>query len=175
MAPTLRQSTPKDLGFVFALAQNGARHGHFDSRITSDKNASRAYFDSAIQRGVDPWGSPAQVSVVELDGERVGVLLVTRAIGTPDEGVELAMIALKKEHRARGIGATVLDMFLDRTLRSVSVYVRCLPASDKLRAMLLRRGFDEVGRLGESVILRHGVVGVPHLGGAPLPGADALA
>jgi GNAT superfamily N-acetyltransferase len=158
MTPSLRQAAPRDLGFIFSLAQNGARHGHFDSRIITDKAGTRAYFETAIEKGADPWGSPAHAFVVLAEAERIGAVLVTRAAGTPDGGVELAMIALRKEFRGQGLGAAVLDDFLGHYLPRGSVYARCRPASDALRQMLLGRGFEEVGKSGDSVILRRGAL-----------------
>lgn len=158
MPLSLKQSTTRDLGFVFSLAQNGARHGHFDPRINTDKNAFRVYLNSAISKETDPRGYPTQVFVVHVDDARVGAVVATTAIGTPDVGVELALIAIKNEYRGKGLGSKVLDAFLNHYLPRGSVYARCLPASDKLHQMLLRRDFAEVGLSGKSVILRHGAI-----------------
>lgn len=158
MTVSLRPSTEKDLGFVFSLAQNGARHGHFDPKINTDKAAFREYLNASINHKADPRGHPTSVLVAYKDDIRIGATVVTTAIGTPDVGVELAMIALKNEFREKGYGSIMLDAVLNEYLHHVSVYARCLPASDRLHQMLRRRDFDEVGILGQSIILRHGCV-----------------
>lgn len=155
MTLTLQQSVLQDLGFVFSLAQNGAHHGHFDSRVNTDKNTFRAYLASAITRQTDLRGHPTQVFVARLAGTRVGAAIVTTAIGTPDTGVELALVAVKREFRGHGHGHAMLEALLHHYLPLGSVYARCLPASGTFRQMLLKRDFSEVGHSGEGVILRH--------------------
>jgi GNAT superfamily N-acetyltransferase len=155
MSLSLQPATQRDLGFVMSLAQNGARHGHFDSRIISDKAAYLAYLDHAVKTGRDPRGYETSVSVVIRDGHRVGATVVTEAIGTPDIGVEIAMISIKPEFRGQGLGRQILDALIDKYLSLRSVYARCLPASKRLHDMLLRRDFSEVGMSQQSVILRH--------------------
>jgi GNAT superfamily N-acetyltransferase len=159
MSLFLQPATQRDLGFVMSLAQNGARHGHFDSRITSDKSAYLAYLQQAVRTGRDPRGYETSVSVVMVDAHRVGATVVTEAIGTPDIGVEIAMISVKPEYRGRGLGRQILDELIDKYLSTRSVYARCLPASKHLHDMLLRRDFFEVGMSQQSVILRHPPVG----------------
>ena len=158
MPLSLQPATQRDLGFVMSLAQNGARHGHFDSRITSDKAAYLAYLDHAVKTGRDPRGYETSVSVVIRDGHRVGATVVTEAIGTPDVGIEIAMISIKSEFRGQGLGTQILDRLIDQYLSHKSVYARCLPASSTLREMLIRRDFEEVGMSQQSTILRHPAV-----------------
>ena len=155
MTVTLQKSNTRDLGFVFSLAQNGVRHGHFDSSITREKTGFRSYLNAIISNERDLQGKPAQLLVAMENNERVGTSLVAAAAGTPDGGVELVMIAVKSEHRGKGYGATMLDMLMNHYLPRCSMYVRCFPASEKLRQMLLRRDFSEVGELGGAIILRH--------------------
>jgi GNAT superfamily N-acetyltransferase len=158
MTLSLRKSTSKDLGFVFSLAQNGARHGHFEAWVSKNKDACRAYLDGAISSETDPLGYLTKVFVATVDDTRVGAAIVATAVGVSDEGIELHLIALKKDCRGKGYGSVVLDTILNRYLPRGSVYARCLPASGQLRQMLLRRDFDEVGTSGNSVVLRHGIV-----------------
>ena len=110
MAIALRPATAKDLGFAFALALNGARHGHYDLRVSTDKASFRNYFSMAIGRGTDPWGNPTQVLIAHTDQGRMGSLVITKAIGAPDGGVELAMISVKTEHQALGYGTLLLEI-----------------------------------------------------------------
>jgi GNAT superfamily N-acetyltransferase len=159
MSISLQKATLQDSGFIFSLAQNGARNGHFNPQTTLDKTALRAYIQSIITKGVDLSGYASEFSVAFLQGTRIGVTLVTAAIGIPDRGVELAMIALKKEFRGAGYGSLILDSILDRYLPSMSVYARCYPASHQLQQMLVRRDFTEAGTSQGSVILRHGAIG----------------
>jgi len=159
MSISLRRASIQDTGFIFSLAQNGARHGHFNQLVSRDKSKFQAYIQSVITQGVDLSGYSTEFSVAHLDGSRIGVTLNTAALGIPDRGVELAMIALKKEFRGAGYGSLILDTFLDCYLPSMSVYARCYPASQKLHQMLLRRDFTEVGMSQGSVILRHGAIG----------------
>ncbi len=158
MTLSLRKSTSKDLGFVFSLAQNGARHGHFETWVSNDRHACRSYLDGAIASETDPLGYPTTVFVATVDDTRIGAAIVAKAVGVSDKGIELHMIALKTEHRGKGYGAAVLDTILSRYLSRGSVYARCLPASGLLRQMLLKRDFDEVGTSGNSVVLRHGII-----------------
>lgn len=158
MSAHLRPAQIRDIGHIMSLAQHGARHGHFDARICQDKSGYRTYLSHVIQHGVDPWGHSAELSVVERMGVWVGATLVTEAVGTPDQGVEIAMIALKPKDRGLGIGHLVLDSLLSRYLPIGSVYARCMPASSTLHQMLLRRDFEAVGNLENSVILRHPAV-----------------
>jgi GNAT superfamily N-acetyltransferase len=155
---SLQPASLRDLGFVMSLAQNGARHGHFDARITSDKGAYLGYLQSAVSTGRDPRGYETKVSIILLNTQRVGATVVTEAIGTPDVGVEIAMISVKPEYRGKGLGAKILDLVIDQYLSTMSVYARCLPASKTLHDMLLRRDFTEVGLSQQSVILRHPAV-----------------
>ena len=142
-----------------SLALNGARHGHFDSRVGTDKEAYRAYLNSAITEQMDPMGYSTQVFVARDNASRVGASVVTKAIGTPGIGVEIAMIAIKHEHRGKGFGSIILEALMGHYLPTMSVYARCLPASRNFHEMLLKRGFSEVGLSEKSVILRHGAIG----------------
>lgn len=157
--PNLQRAALQDAGFIYSQVQNGARHGHFNQHAANDKTTLRAYIQSAISQGIDLSGYATEFFIVWLEGKRIGVALMTAAIGIPDRGVELAMIALKKEYRGSGYGAFVLDQILDHYLPNMSVYARCYPASRQLQEMLLRRDFAEVGTVGGSVILRHGAIG----------------
>ena len=159
MTLSLKNSTTKDLGFVMSLALNGARHGHFDPRVSTEKEAYRAYLNSAITYQTDLSGYSTHVMVAYDNASRIGATVVTKAVGTPDAGVEIALIALKNEHRGKGYGADMLDVLMNHYLPTMSVYARCFPASEKFHQMLLRRGFSEVGQSGKSVILRHGAIG----------------
>lgn len=159
MPISLQKAKIQDEGFIFSLVQNGARNGHFNQSINQDKTGYRAYIRSAISKGVDQRGYSTEFFVVYLDDSRIGATLITAAVGTPDRGVELAMITLKKEFRGAGYGSHILDTLLDRYLPSMSVYARCYPASHKLQQMLERRGFVEAGMSQGSVILRHGAIG----------------
>ena len=160
MSIALMPATLRDIGFVFSLVQNGANHGHFDDRIIDDKPAYRAYLESAITRREDPSGYSTEVFLVVNGAQRVGAAVITAAVGTPDAGVEIALIALKREHRGHGFGAVVLERLLNAYWHKGSVYVRCLPASHMLHEMLLRRGFSVVGASGAAAILWHPSVNI---------------
>lgn len=158
MTLSLRKASHQDLGFVFSLVQNGARHGHVESWVSRDRDACRAYLEGAIRKESDPLGYLTNVFVATVDDIRIGAAIVATAVGVHDEGIELHLIALKKEHRGQGYGAAVLDTILNRYLSRGSVYARCLPASGQLRQMLRGRDFDEIGTSGNSVVLRHGII-----------------
>lgn len=158
MSPSVQHASSKDLDFLMSLAQNGARHGHFDPSICTNRQGFRHYLSSAISQQVDPQGHPTHAFVARIGQVRVGAAMVTRALGTPDTGMELALIALKAEYRGQGTGRFMLDSILREYLPRGSVYARCFPASAQLRHMLLRRDFAEVGALGHAAILRHGAV-----------------
>lgn len=158
MTLTLRKALPRDIGHVLSLAQHGARHGHFDARICDHKSKYRDYLISAIASGRDPWGHDTAVDVVEWAGQAIGATVVTEALGTPDRGVEISMIAIKPHYRGHGYGHLVLDTLLSRYLDRGSVYARCMPASAQLQQMLRRRDFAEVGATENYVILHHPVV-----------------
>lgn len=148
-------ATQADTGYVFSLLLNGARNGHFEPQILSQKTEYRAYIQSAIHLQTDLRGYRTEVLIGWLNQTKVGAVVITEAIGTPDVGVEIAMIAIKAEFRGKGIGSTALDALLHQLLPSSSVYARCFPASHKLERMLITRGFSKVGQLGLATILRH--------------------
>jgi len=154
MSLSVRSATAKDLGFVLSLAQNGARHGHFDKIVREKKGIFREYLNKVVSCGCDLRGYPAHLYVAFEDGERVATATVTTAIGTPDVGVELEMIAVRKDCQSRGYGSILLDTLISLYVPRGSVYLRCLPASRKIRQMLLRRHFNEVGAIGEATIFR---------------------
>lgn len=159
MTISLTKSTNRDFGFVFSLLMNGARNGHFEPKINAKKELYRSYISEAIARETDQRGYPAHVLVAHENKDRIGAAIITTAVGTPDEGVELTMIAVRNEHRQKGFGSSILDGLLDHYLPRASVYVRCLPASEKLHQMLLRRDFAEIAHTENGVILRHGAIG----------------
>lgn len=150
-----KKATDKDSGFIFSLILNGARKGHFEPGILVDKEGYRAYLHCAISREIDPRGYPTLAWVGWNDNTRVAAAIMTAAVGTPDIGMELAMIAMKSEFQGLGLGSEGLDTLLNLYLPQGSVYVRCFPASQRFRQMLTDRDFVEVGELGGAVILRH--------------------
>lgn len=153
-----------DIGYVFSLVLNGARNGHFEPQILSQKSEYRKYLELAINLQTDPRGYRTEVLIGWLDQKKTGAVVLTEAIGTPDVGIEIAMIAIKAEFRGTGLGSLALDSLLHRLLPRASVYARCFPASQKLQQMLSKRGFVEVGHLGLATILRHERVEVlPHV------------
>jgi|GEM_PF-1597632 len=149
------KANSKDLGFIFSLALNGARKGHFEAQIMVEKEAYRAYLNSAISKESDPRGFPTYAFIAYLNDMRIGAAVITAAIGTPDVGVELAMIAIKHEYQGCGYGTQAVDTLLDHYLPQGSVYARCLPASERLHQMLIKRAFSSVGTSCQSLILRH--------------------
>jgi len=158
MSLKLEKAGPRDAAFIFSLAQNGAHNGHFDARINRNKDAYRAYINAAITRESDPEGIPTRAFVAIADDMRIGAAVTTAALGTPDGGIELALIAVKNAHRGHGSGAWMLDTLLNYYLPRGSVYARCFPASETLRQMLIKRGFVPAGSSGQSLILRHGQI-----------------
>tara|TARA_B110000503_G_C7109932_1_gene397612 strand:- start:770 stop:1267 length:498 start_codon:yes stop_codon:yes gene_type:complete len=148
------KASSKDLGFIFSLALNGARKGHFEPQILLEKEAYRHYLICSIQKECDPRGFPTKAFVIYLNDLRVGAAVITTAIGTPDVGVEVAMIAIKHEFQGRGYGTQAVNEILEHYLPLGSVYARCLPASARLHQMLIKRNFFNVGQSGASSILR---------------------
>lgn len=154
-----QRASQSDVPHIFSLILNGARYGHFETAPLQDRAAYRRYLESLINLGVDARGIPHDVYVGYSSGQRIAASIVMPAIGTPDIGVEIAMIAVKNECRGLGYGTVGLDHLLEHYLRLGSVYVRCLPASIKLQAMLSKRGFMVVGHLGQATIFRHAQTG----------------
>ena len=154
MAFQWQPATQADIGHVFSLVLNGARNGHFEPTILAQKSNYRTYLQSAIHLLTDPRGYRTEVLTGWVNHTRVGAAVITEAIGTPDIGVEIAMIAIKGEFQGAGFGSLALDALLPKLLKHGSVYARCFPASHKLQSMLLSRDFREVGSLGQATILR---------------------
>lgn len=159
MSLSLQRANLRDAGFIFSLAQNGARHGHFNQKVIQDKAEYREYIQSVISRGVDLRGYFAEFSLVYLNDVRIGFTLITTMVGSPDKGIDLTMISLKNEYRGKGYGSVVLDAILGRYLPRMSVYACCLPASRMLQQMLAKRGFSEVAKSQDGVTLRHEAIG----------------
>mgnify|MGYP001827379316 FL=1 len=111
----------------------------------------------AIERAAftTPWSAPtftallarprAEMLVLELPG--AGVVGYAILWCVLDEG-ELANIAIREEHRGRGLGALLLDQVVvaarARGVRSIVLEVR--ESNLRARAMYASRGFGEVGR-----------------------------
>lgn len=146
----------KDTGYILNLATVGAINGHFDTKVLTETEVFRAYINSAITKGADLKGFQTEALLAYADETLVGAVVITDAIGTPDKGVELALIAIDVTYHGHGYGSSALDALLKHFLPQGSVYARCLPASERLRQMLVKRGFAHVGKLGQSAIFRHG-------------------
>ena len=130
-----------DLHFINGCILYGARKGHYS---IDPENANIVRFMKKEikfvindQRLLD--GRRAQAAVYSVDSKRVAMSIISEAtIGS--NCYELYAMSVVKSHQGKGYGAQILDSILNRFVYQ-DVCARCLPASVKMKRLLVERGF----------------------------------
>lgn len=133
-----------DVGQAFRLVLEGSRHGHFSNLYLKPRyraGLGLQLFGLLRGRLRMPGGQSfrAHARVLRLDGAFAG-LVVLREVGTAEW--EIYVCAIDAAARGRGLGEKLVGQALARHCSPGDVvYADCLPASDKMKRMLLRMGF----------------------------------
>ena len=146
MALKLLQPDLSDIDFICELMLDAARHGHFNDEILKEsyEQALRHDIEYLLAKGRRrDEDLRAQAIIIEDDGNRIGFAIMSEMY-EGDGGNELYILAVAPEYRGRGYGAQILDELLDRWLPHAEVFAQCLPASETMYQMLLKRGFSHV-------------------------------
>ncbi|MHB9119474.1 MAG: GNAT family N-acetyltransferase [Burkholderiales bacterium] len=151
--PKLRLGAPGDIDFVVSQVAEGARHGKFSP--TYLKKETQQHFAHALSRvckhgdlsrgtyrGIET--VPAELWVCEREHQALGFLLIAGLDnqGGPDR--ELYMIGVRADARGQGLGRALTDFFRER-FAGRTLHAQCRPESERMHAMLLRRGFVHIG------------------------------
>jgi GNAT superfamily N-acetyltransferase len=151
-----------DTPFIESLLLAGARKGHFNPELLSQRSSLRKDVHSMIarQRLLD---SPlyAEATIYKVNRHRAGFSLMSGITDKPD-GIEIYAISLHKTFRGLGLGSMILDDILTQWLPRCDVYARCSAASEMLYQMLVRRQFTYLSNLPSGTRILH-CPQLPHL------------
>lgn len=136
---TLRPATAADREFLYEL-HRAAMRPYVEAVWGWDEGVQRDFFERRLEH--------EDSQVIEVDGERVGVLALE------DRGEEriLALVELLPARQGRGIGTAVLRSVL---AEGRPVTLRVLTSNPRGRALYEREGFRVVRVEEPHVYLRH--------------------
>ena len=150
MPVTWRPATENDVDFLTDVAVVTMQHqGRWpDDEDEAEYRAGYAEWTRELLAGDEP---DSTLSVLELDGERVGRLRVVRAAGR----VELAGLQLMPRFQGQGIGSGVVRTLADEA-RASGLPLELVVELDNPRARALyeRLGFRPVGQDGDEIRMR---------------------
>lgn len=142
---TLRPATPRDENFLFALfastraaemATTGWPAAQQEVFLRSQFNARRRHY-AQVFAGAEP-------AIVQRGGEAIGTLMVQRAA---DE-IRVVDLALRAEHRGRGIGRRLLGALQDEARATHRPLRLQVLKADRAAQLYARVGFAPTGENG---------------------------
>lgn len=132
-----------DLNFICSCILYGARKGHYSIDVGNRAvvNCMNEEVQSVIssQKLLDD--RQAQATVYLVDNIRIALVIISEASPGNSSCYEIYAMSVIKSHQNKGYGAQILDSVLDRFLY-LDICARCLPASDIMSELLIRRGFE---------------------------------
>jgi ribosomal protein S18 acetylase RimI-like enzyme len=147
---TSRPATESDVDFLTDVAVMTMQHqGRWpDDEDEAEYRAGYAEWTRELLTGDEP---DSTLSVLELDGERIGRLRVVR----PGCRIELAGLQLMPAHQGQGIGSDAVRT-LAREARASGLPLELVVEQDnpKARALYERLGFRSVGQDGDEIRMR---------------------
>ncbi|MDH5484425.1 MAG: GNAT family N-acetyltransferase [Gammaproteobacteria bacterium] len=135
---------------------SAAHKGHFALDLSTPAHVAgfkkRIYSLLKGDRILD--GRPGQVTIFMLDQQRVGVAIIIEVSLARNEQ-ELYTLCVPAKFQGRGYGTIMLDLIM-HDMQQVNLYARCSQASQRMQAMLCRRGFKQVSKTadGFNILLR---------------------
>lgn len=133
-----------DVGHAFRLVLEGSRHGHFSNLYLRPRyraGLGLQLFGLLRGRLRMPGGQNfcAHARVLRLDGVFAGIVVLREVAPAV---WEIYLCAIDAAARGRGLGGKLVGQALARHCTPGDVvYADCLPASDRMKRMLLRMGF----------------------------------
>ena len=131
-----------DLHFICGCILYGGRKGHYSIDVENPAivNSMKKEMLSVInsQRLLDT--RHAQATIYSVDGKRIAMVIISEA-SPGDSCYELYAMSVMKSHQNKGYGLQILDSVLNRFVY-LDICARCLPASDRMRHLLSKRGFE---------------------------------
>lgn len=136
-----RMANMADNSFMNSCILYGARKGHyaFDAENTEVVRAMKMEMQSVISNGLLADNRHATASVYTLQNSRVGVSIICEAL-PGSMAVEIYALSVANRFQRSGFGGQMLDHVLRNYLYH-DVIARCLPLSETMKQLLIRRGF----------------------------------
>lgn len=150
------QAEPADFHFIYPELIRTARKKHFllDTRDQDKRDYLKHELKRVLKEGFLENGLQGQPLLFQDQDTPVGFTLLSEII--PGQGGnEIYLFMVHHTQQGKGYGSAMLDE-INRRWQKVDLYARCLPASQTMHAMLLRRGFQftYTNADGASVLLR---------------------
>lgn len=144
--PMHRNANINDLGFIYELIMDGAKHGYFNRKfqeIPAAANGLRLELTSILTSQVRPNGLRAYGVIYEYQNEPIGFVLMSA--GEENKGNELWMAAIHPDFRGKGHGKKMIQGILEQfKRRNLMLFARCAPESERMFQLLLKNGFRHV-------------------------------
>jgi ribosomal protein S18 acetylase RimI-like enzyme len=146
----VRPATPADIGFLADVVLEATRaQGRLQAVL--DEPKWREDFGEWTEQQLRDEANASAMSVIELDGEPIGRLRVTR----DTEQVHLAGIQLLPAVQGRGVGTAIIDQLkAEAEAAGVPLTLSVEHDNPRARALYERLGFVEVGKDAEKARLR---------------------
>lgn len=140
----LRIATLKDFKFIYKLFIQEARHRHFNHDIYSSF-LKRFGFKLELKRIIN-YGKRiynderATALIFTRENEPVGFTIIS--VNTPDECIELWLVAIAENHRGKGSGKEMIGQVLNLLgSEGLDIYARCYNRSEVMINILKSYNF----------------------------------
>lgn len=130
-----------DLCFISSCILYGARRGSYsiDAEDQAVVKCMKNELRSIITDNKLSDSRHAQATIYSVENKRIAFVIISEA--SPGESCyEIYALSVKNSYQDKGYGSQILDSVLSRFLY-LDICARCLPASDKMIHILIRRGF----------------------------------
>ncbi|MCW8854819.1 MAG: GNAT family N-acetyltransferase [Gammaproteobacteria bacterium] len=131
-----------DLDFIHGCILYGARKGHYSFNAENPEivKSMKHEMQSVVNRQLLLDQRRALASIFMQNNKRVAMLIMSEAAST-ETGVEIYALSVVRKYQNKGYASRIVDALLSRH-QSSAIYARCSPSSEKMSALLLRRGFE---------------------------------
>jgi len=145
----IREATISDEAFIFELLLSGAEEGHFNSGFSDETNheqlhnlISQAICDQPIDMSEERRnGIGGRVRILMVGKVQAGfVIVVEDEPNSWPQRTEIYALAIAVNYRERGLGSIFVQNILN-SVKSRSIYARCLTSSEGMRRILVKQGF----------------------------------
>lgn len=158
----LIQANAEDLDFIHSMVLDGSKKGYFNQEFylnPAANNGLKKNLESILnnRKRLDE-DLIAYAFIFENNGIPVSFMILS-AIENQTKGIEIWMMATKKEYQKKGVATSFLDNILGqlKNNRSKAVEARCKAASGVMYHLLIKKGFEliEIDETGTRHLIFH--------------------